>query len=260
MGKESDLLGSTRAIDVVGDSVVHIGRGLLAKIPAFLVAQQGAVGKASVFVVVSDETVFKHYGNRLLDAFVDAGCVKDGPADAAGRRVIYVTVPAGEGSKSREMKAKIEDAMLGAKCKRDTVVVALGGGVVGDLSGFCAATYMRGPLRQYLGRRKIYYYGWLQVCRWYKSRRRSWRWWTLPLAAKPRLMSPLERTSSVTPPRVCWRAGERMGRRTALSFSSASGGRDGSDGEDRQYVMCRCVPPAGVRVRRHGPTQDSIDT
>ena len=34
--------------------------------------------------------------------------------------------------------------MLAFKCKRDTVVVALGGGVVGDLAGFCAATYMRG--------------------------------------------------------------------------------------------------------------------
>merc|ERR1740121_3354021 len=53
-------------------------------------------------------------------------------------------IPAGEPSKSREIKAAIEDFMLEKRCTRDTVVVALGGGVVGDLSGFLAATYMRG--------------------------------------------------------------------------------------------------------------------
>merc|ERR1740121_3406349 len=53
-------------------------------------------------------------------------------------------IPAGEPSKSREVKSAIEDFMLEHRCTRDTVVVALGGGVVGDLSGFLAATYMRG--------------------------------------------------------------------------------------------------------------------
>mmetsp|Transcript_65647 Transcript_65647/g.182648 ORF Transcript_65647/g.182648 Transcript_65647/m.182648 type:complete len:407 (-) Transcript_65647:163-1383(-) len=145
---EIDARLGTRVLHVVGDSVVHIGRCLLDRIPAFLVSEEAIVGitsisKASTFVVVSDEKVFELYGARLLDAFVAAGCAKDG-TPAAGKRVMHVTVPAGEGSKSREMKNKIEDAMLAAKCKRDTVVVALGGGVVGDLAGFCAATYMRG--------------------------------------------------------------------------------------------------------------------
>ena len=145
LAEAMDPLG-TRVIPVVGGSVVHIGRDLLRKIPAFLMGEHGSAEsrKASVFVVVSDETVFRLYGGTLIDAFVGAGCTKDGEADVAGKRVICVTVPAGESSKSREMKARIEDAMIAAKCKRDTVVVALGGGVVGDLSGFCAATYMRG--------------------------------------------------------------------------------------------------------------------
>jgi 3-dehydroquinate synthase len=54
------------------------------------------------------------------------------------------TVPAGEASKSREEWARLTDAMLARGFGRDSVVVAVGGGVVGDLAGFTAATYMRG--------------------------------------------------------------------------------------------------------------------
>merc|ERR1711879_84346 len=53
-------------------------------------------------------------------------------------------MPNGEMHKTRETKAKIEDFMLEKRCLRDTVVLALGGGVVGDVSGFTAATYCRG--------------------------------------------------------------------------------------------------------------------
>ena len=142
--EQLDPVLGTRKIDVVGGSVVHIGRALLEQIPSFLLSSDGPVGKASAFVVVSDETVFRLYGEKLLAGFVSAGCIRDEMTVGESKRVTHVTVPAGEGSKSREMKARIEDRMLEFKCKRDTVVVALGGGVVGDLSGFCAATYMRG--------------------------------------------------------------------------------------------------------------------
>ncbi len=53
-------------------------------------------------------------------------------------------MPPGESSKSREWKAKIEDFMLQHYCTRNTCLLAMGGGVVGDLAGFVAATYMRG--------------------------------------------------------------------------------------------------------------------
>ena len=59
-------------------------------------------------------------------------------------RVMWHIVKAGELSKCREVKAHIEDTMLRSGCDRHSVVVALGGGVVGDLGGFVAATYMRG--------------------------------------------------------------------------------------------------------------------
>ena len=53
-------------------------------------------------------------------------------------------VPAGEAHKTRDTWARVTDGMLDAGCGRDTTVVALGGGVVGDLAGFVAATFMRG--------------------------------------------------------------------------------------------------------------------
>lgn len=55
-----------------------------------------------------------------------------------------LVVPAGEASKSREEWTRLTDLMIGRGHARDSVVVAVGGGVVGDLAGFVAATYMRG--------------------------------------------------------------------------------------------------------------------
>jgi len=55
-----------------------------------------------------------------------------------------ITIPAGEHSKSREMKTFIEDTMFSFGCGRDTLLIALGGGVITDLVGYVAATYCRG--------------------------------------------------------------------------------------------------------------------
>jgi len=59
-------------------------------------------------------------------------------------RTLVFTIPAGEVYKTRDTWAMLTDGMLEAGFGRDTTVVALGGGVVGDLAGFVAATYMRG--------------------------------------------------------------------------------------------------------------------
>lgn len=58
----------------------------------------------------------------------------------SGRRFLFHIIPPGETSKSREGKAGIEDFLLSQACTRDTVILALGGGVIGDLVGFVAAT------------------------------------------------------------------------------------------------------------------------
>ena len=59
-------------------------------------------------------------------------------------RADVLTIPAGESNKTRESWARLTDQMLGKRYGRDSAVIALGGGVVGDLAGFVAATFMRG--------------------------------------------------------------------------------------------------------------------
>ncbi|KAK5706430.1 3-dehydroquinate dehydratase (3-dehydroquinase) [Elasticomyces elasticus] len=60
------------------------------------------------------------------------------------RLLVYPHIIPGETSKSRKTKAEVEDWLLQQGCTRDTVILALGGGVIGDMVGFVAATYMRG--------------------------------------------------------------------------------------------------------------------
>ena len=88
--------------------------------------------------MVADRTVAELHGPRVRDGFA-----------AAGLRASLFDFPAGEAHKTRESWAELTDAMLAAGLGRDAAVLALGGGVTGDLAGFVAATYMRGvPLVQ----------------------------------------------------------------------------------------------------------------
>ena len=63
---------------------------------------------------------------------------------AAGAQVVEVILPDGEEHKTWQTLNMVYDALLGARCDRQTTIVALGGGVVGDIAGFAAATYQRG--------------------------------------------------------------------------------------------------------------------
>jgi 3-dehydroquinate synthase len=64
--------------------------------------------------------------------------------EAAGARVMEVVLPDGEQHKDAASLNLIYDALLGARCERNTTLVALGGGVIGDITGFASATYQRG--------------------------------------------------------------------------------------------------------------------
>ena len=87
--------------------------------------------------IIADQAVAALYGERARASF------GDGPAP------LLLTFPAGERHKTRQTWAELSDQMIAAGLGRDTVVVALGGGVTGDLAGFVAATYLRGvPLVQ----------------------------------------------------------------------------------------------------------------
>jgi len=94
-------------------------------------AEARAVAPAYRYTIITDHHVGPLYAARAVASF-------------GGGRVDVLTVPAGEHSKTRTTWAALTDEMLALGCGRDTVVIALGGGVVGDLAGFVAATFLRG--------------------------------------------------------------------------------------------------------------------
>lgn len=112
-----------------GGYAVWIGDGLLThlgeKIRPF--HPGGAVA------LVTDETVGAIHGAAAMTSLRDAGY-----------EVVRIDVPAGEASKRMEMVAHVCDRMIAAGLDRKAMVVALGGGVVGDLAGFVAGIYYRG--------------------------------------------------------------------------------------------------------------------
>jgi 3-dehydroquinate synthase len=65
-------------------------------------------------------------------------------ASFAANTIDVVTIPSGEPQKTRETWGRITDSLLGSGLGRDSTIIALGGGVVGDIAGFVAATFMRG--------------------------------------------------------------------------------------------------------------------
>ncbi len=80
----------------------------------------------------------------ITDANVGPLYARQVEAALAGHPTQVFTIPAGETNKTRDTWAWVTDRMLEAGFGRDSAVIALGGGVVGDLAGFVAATYMRG--------------------------------------------------------------------------------------------------------------------
>ncbi|POS85943.1 hypothetical protein EPUL_004310, partial [Erysiphe pulchra] len=94
---------------------------------------------SSTYVLITDTNLSPLYVSPFKDA---AQCFLKKINSQA--RILAYEIPPGESSKGRETKAEIEDWMLGENCTRDTVIIALGGGVIGDLTGYVAATFMRG--------------------------------------------------------------------------------------------------------------------
>lgn len=96
---------------------------------------------STTYVLITDTTLRPLYAQTFRNTF-DAAVAALSPSP----RLLIYEIPPGEISKSRQCKAEIEDWMLSQDppCGRDTVIIALGGGVIGDLTGFVAATYMRG--------------------------------------------------------------------------------------------------------------------
>ena len=90
-----------------------------------------ATAHAHRYAIITDSNVGPLYAQTLRTALDES-------------RTLVYTIQAGEAFKTRETWAAVTDELLNAGFGRDTSIVALGGGVVGDLAGFVAATYMRG--------------------------------------------------------------------------------------------------------------------
>jgi 3-dehydroquinate synthase len=115
-------------VDTPGGSYpIHVAAGRLDQLA------QSIPADATAIAVVSNPRVSGLYGQRVREALA-----------STGKRLIYIDLPDGEAHKDWQTLTLIFDALLQHRLDRKAVLVALGGGVIGDMCGFAAATYMRG--------------------------------------------------------------------------------------------------------------------
>ena len=107
---------------------IYIGRSLISNVDLILPHL-----KRKHVAIVTNTTVAPLYLETLSNAL-----------QAAGVTVIPIILPDGEAYKNSETLNLIYDALLQNRCERSTTLIALGGGVIGDLTGYAAATYLRG--------------------------------------------------------------------------------------------------------------------
>jgi shikimate kinase/3-dehydroquinate synthase len=108
---------------------IFVGYGLLDKFGDKM-KQAALSGTATV---ISDDNVFSLYGSKV-----------EGILKGAGFAVNSFVVPPSEETKSMDYAIKIYDFLVEHRAERDDIIIALGGGMVGDLAGFVAATFLRG--------------------------------------------------------------------------------------------------------------------
>lgn len=108
---------------------ITVDKGVLKKLPKILKKKFSY----SRYVIITDTTVKRLYGNELKKGLTQAGL-----------NVELLSFPNGEKSKNLKTVEKLINKMLSEEYDRSTCVIALGGGVVGDIAGFVASAYMRG--------------------------------------------------------------------------------------------------------------------
>ncbi|KAF2848332.1 Pentafunctional AroM protein [Plenodomus tracheiphilus IPT5] len=122
-----NILGKDSIVVDYGLWQSYIAQDLLTNIPS------------STYVLITDTNIGPLYTPTFERAFAAAAS-----SLASSPRLLTYQIPPGETSKSRSTKAAVEDWLLSQGCVRDTIIIALGGGVIGDMIGYVAATYMRG--------------------------------------------------------------------------------------------------------------------
>ena len=106
---------------------IYIENGILAKSGDYI----SEIFSGRKIMIISDDHVFPLYGETLLHSLSEYECFS-------------LVLPHGEQTKSFQTLPQIYSALLDAKLTRSDLVIALGGGVIGDLAGFAAASYLRG--------------------------------------------------------------------------------------------------------------------
>ena len=130
-GTDRDLLAMITIPVALGDRSypIHLGVGTLSELPSVIETTQtkGAIA------IVTDANVGPMQGSRV-----------EALAHESGRKVVTCTMPAGETNKRLARIEELTGEFLAAGLDRSSLIIALGGGVVGDVAGFAAAAFMRG--------------------------------------------------------------------------------------------------------------------
>jgi 3-dehydroquinate synthase len=132
LGKDTVGKGDMRTINVslgARSYDIKVGRGIIDCIGAGL----KALGFSGNAAVITNPVVYGLYGERLVKGL-----------EGAGFKTLLITVPDGEDHKNLKEASNIYDSLIGQRFERGFPIIALGGGVIGDLAGFVAATYLRG--------------------------------------------------------------------------------------------------------------------
>ncbi len=120
------MRGNAREIQL-GASAIRVAPGLLSGVGVLA----SELAPAHRYALITDSNVGPLYAKAIVSQFDSSS-------------IDILSIPAGESNKTRETWGRLTDEMLAKGYGRDTAVIALGGGVVGDLAGFVAATFMRG--------------------------------------------------------------------------------------------------------------------
>lgn len=120
-------------VPILGKDIIHVGFNIADHIVDTILESC----PSSTYVVINDTNVQKvpHYADFVTELESKL---------KSGSRILKYSVKPGEAHKTREQKADIEDYLLSEGCTRDTVILAIGGGVIGDMIGYVASTFMRG--------------------------------------------------------------------------------------------------------------------
>lgn len=128
--------GYLEKVKILGKDTIHVGY----KIQDHICNEIVETLPSSTYVIVTDTNLVKTgHLERYKSAFLE-NIAKIRPES---RLLTYVISP-GEANKNRVTKAAVEDYLLAEGCTRDTIIVAMGGGIIGDMIGYVAATFMRG--------------------------------------------------------------------------------------------------------------------